>query len=84
MATFARVEREFVVDIVKVDDSCAPDEQAGAEFLSALIPGEWVQTFYPVNQPDPYPRGKYAAIGDAWDGERFYTVEPSAPTQNDL
>lgn len=76
MASFVRVENGVVVAGVKLDDNEAPDEATGAAFLAELLGGEWVQTFYPVDQPDPYPRGKYAGLGDLWDGEKFTDPNP--------
>ena len=79
MATFAGIDDSGIVrEIVKVDDNDAPDEATGAAFLAALKGGEWVQTFYPVDQPDPYPRGQYAGLGDIWDGEKFTTPATSS------
>ena len=77
MPTFARIEDGVVRDLVRASNNDAPDETTGAAFLADLLGGKWVQTFYPVDQPDPYPRGKYAALGDLWDGENF--TAPTSP-----
>jgi len=71
MASFARVLDGIVTEVVKLDDAEAPDEQTGAAFLADMLGGDWVQTWYPVDQPDPYPRGCYAGIGFTWDGTNF-------------
>ena len=44
-------------------------EPAGQAFLAACgLQGHWVQTSYHANF-----RGKYAGIGDLWDGTDFVT-----------
>lgn len=76
-----RVER--IEGAVMLDADGVEDEQLGREFLAGLYPGtsadDYVMTFYPVGQPDPYPRGKYAAQGDLWDGAKFLEVERGTP-----
>jgi len=66
---------ETVVTSVIEDETGTPQEAIGQAFMVSLYPDttpdQWVRTHYPVNQPDPYPRGKYAGQGDLWDGVNF-------------
>lgn len=71
MASFVRIdENGIVIDSVKVADSDAPDEASGAAYISALLGGEWVQTYYSGS-----PR-KFAGIGWKWDGKDFIAPDP--------
>lgn len=74
-----KVER--IEGAAMLDDQGNESETVGREFLAALYPGtsaeDYVMTYYPVGQPDPYPRGKYATQGDMWDGLTF--TEPLRP-----
>lgn len=73
MAHFAHVT-DGIVDKVEVvaNDALDPadEEASGQGFLAALYPGtsptEYVQTSYSGSM-----RGKYAAVGDVWDGTEF-------------
>lgn len=85
MAHFAIVENGVVVAVLKVDDAdiTRPDgtesEQLGQQFLASLYsqpPSAFVQTSY-TNQPiEGRTRGKYAGIGDIWDGAEFTDPTP--------
>lgn len=72
---------ERIEAYVMTDDHGVEQESLGQAFLASLYPGtdssDYVLTFYPVGQPTPYPRGKYAGEGDAWDGIRFTSPEPA-------
>jgi hypothetical protein len=74
-----RVER--IESVVMQDDHGVEQEALGQAFLVSCYPdtdsADYVLTHYPVGQPTPYPRGKYAGIGDTWDGSNF--ISPSAP-----
>jgi hypothetical protein len=81
MAHFALVQNgvvqrveTVVTDVIRDADGVA-QETVGRAFLASCHPGtqpsEWIRTHYPVNQPSPYPRGKYAGVGDVWDGTQF-------------
>lgn len=84
MAHFAEVNQENVVTRVIVIDNTVigepglvfPDTEAhGQRFIAneLRLPGLWLQTSYNGNF-----RGKYAGIGDIWDGTNFVTpVEES-------
>jgi hypothetical protein len=68
-----RVER--IESIVMQDGHGTEQEDIGKAFLASCYPGsdpsDFVLTYYPVGQPDPYPRGCYAGIGYTWDGSTF-------------
>lgn len=74
MAHFARVENGVVAQVIVVSNDDAPTEAAGKAFIASIgLSGEWIQTSYhnnPVGEP-PTDRGKYAGIGDVWDGSQF-------------
>jgi len=76
VAHFARVENGVVQTVIVVGNEDAPTEAAGQAFIASLgLDGEWVQTSYnsnPVGEP-PTDRGKYAGIGDLWNGTTFTT-----------
>lgn len=69
---------------VMLDGSGNESEPLGQSFLAGLYkgtdPADYVLTHYPVNQPDPYPRGKYAGIGDIWTGTEFVSPASQEPT----
>lgn len=74
MAHFARVEdgvvREVIVvsnDVI-IDSDGVEQEQLGIDFCKSLYgqDTEWVQTSYNGNI-----RGRYAGVGDIWDGREF-------------
>lgn len=75
MAHFAQVDNGVVRQVIVVsNDDCAggdlpESEPAGQAFLLACgLVGYWVQTSYHANF-----RGKYAGIGDLWNGTDFVT-----------
>jgi len=72
MAHFAKVENGIVQQVIVVSNDDAPTEVAGQEFLASLgLAGEWVQTSYNGNPIEGVSRGKYAGIGDTWNGTEF-------------
>ncbi len=75
-----RVER--IEASVMTDESGTEVESLGQNFLASLYPdtqpSDFVLTHYPVDQPNPYPRGKYASVGDAYDAEMDEFVAPVA------
>ena len=72
MAHFARVENGVVRQVIVVSNDDAPTEAAGKAFIASIgLSGEWVQTSYNANPIEGQDRGKYAGIGDLWDGEKF-------------
>lgn len=69
MAHFAKIENGIVTNVVVVDNE---DEANGQEFLNSLgLEGTWIQTSYNATI-----RGKFAGIGDSFDGENFKPAEP--------
>ena len=76
MAHFAKVEDGVVREVIVVSNDDAPTEAAGKAFIASIgLDGEWVQTSYNNNPVEGASRGKYAGIGDYWDGEKF--IAPS-------
>ena len=75
MAHFARIDNGIVQQVIVVsNDDCGggdfpESEPIGQEFIASIgLTGEWLQTSYHANF-----RGKYAGIGDVWDGTNFVT-----------
>lgn len=73
MAHFAKIENNGVVSqVIVVSNDDAPTEAAGKAFIASIgLSGEWVQTSYNNNPVEGASRGKYAGIGDLWDGTVF-------------
>lgn len=78
----------YVVKVERIEGSVmtGPDgketEALGQEFLAGIYPGtlpeDYILTHYPIDQPDPYPRGKFAGVGDAWTGSEFVAASDQA------
>ncbi len=69
MAHFAQIQDGIVAQVIVIDNDDAPTEIAGQTFIASLgLQGDWVQTSYHANF-----RGKYAGIGDLWNGTDFVT-----------
>ena len=72
MAHFAKIEDGVVRQVVVINNEVITDEKGkeqeslGAEFCAELFGGTWVQTSYNAKF-----RGKYAGVGDTWDGTNF-------------
>ena len=72
MAHFAKIEDGAVRQVIVVnnevllDENNVEQESIGAKFCTDTFGGEWVQTSYNANF-----RGKYAGVGDQWDGTNF-------------
>ena len=74
MAHFAKVQNGIVQQVIVVSNDDAPTETAGQAFIASIgLEGEWIQTSYNNNPIEGQDRGKYAGIGDLWDGEQFTT-----------
>jgi len=74
MAHFAKIENGIVREVIVVGNDDAPTEAAGQTFIASIgLDGEWVQTSYNNNPVEGASRGKYAGIGDLWDGTTFTT-----------
>jgi hypothetical protein len=74
MAHFAKIENGVVREVIVVGNDDAPDEATGQAFIASIgLAGDWVQTSYNNNPVEGKSRGKYAGIGDLWDGDKFTT-----------
>jgi hypothetical protein len=72
MAHFAKVENGVVREVIVIGTDDAPTEVAGKAFIASLgLAGEWIQTSYNGNPVEGQDRGKYAGIGDVWNGSEF-------------
>ena len=77
MAHFAKIENNIVSQVIVVNNEVLLDENGieqesiGAQFCHDTFGGDWVQTSYNGTM-----RGKYAGVGDTWDGTNF--ISPSA------
>jgi hypothetical protein len=72
MAHFAQVQNGIVAQVIVVSNDDAPTEAAGKAFIASIgLAGEWVQTSYNANPIEGADRGKYAGIGDIWNGSQF-------------
>lgn len=72
MAYFAEINSDNIVQrVVFIDNK---QEHRGQDFLSNELGlgGTWVQTSYNASFG-----GKYAGIGDIWDGTNFVKPEPT-------
>ena len=81
MAHFAQVSNGIVSQVIVVSNEDAPDEATGKAFIASIgLAGDWVQTSYNNNPVEGASRGKYAGIGDLWNGTEFVTpAVESAP-----
>ena len=74
MAHFAKIEDGIVRQVIAVSNDVLKDENGteqesiGVQFCQDTFGGTWVQTSYNANF-----RGKYAGIGDLWNGTNFTT-----------
>jgi len=85
MAHFAKINEEGIVENVIVidnkdilDSKGKESEKVGQDFIASIgLEGTWIQTSYNGNPVNGKDRGKYAGIGDTWDGSKF--VSPVVP-----
>jgi hypothetical protein len=72
MAHFAKIENGVVCQVIVINNEVLlneigeESETIGSEFCQNLFGGDWVQTSYNSKF-----RGKFAGMGDSWDGESF-------------
>jgi hypothetical protein len=72
MAHFAQVSNGIVSQVIVVSNEDAPDEATGQAFIASIgLAGDWIQTSYNNNAVEGASRGKYAGIGDLWNGTEF-------------
>jgi hypothetical protein len=82
MAHFAKIENNIVSQVIVVNNEVLLDangveqESIGTQFCHDTFGGEWVQTSYNGNF-----RGKYAGMGDIWDGTNFISSVVEEPTK---
>jgi hypothetical protein len=76
MAHFAEIDSDNKVLRVLVVDNA--QEERGQEFLAedCNLGGTWVQTSYNANFG-----GKYAGVGDTWDGTNFVSPVIEEPVE---
>ena len=77
MAHFAQIdENNIVTQVIVVDNS---QEHRGQEFINndLGLEGTWIQTSYNANFA-----GRYAGIGDTWDGTNFIAPIKEKPIEN--
>lgn len=87
MAHFAQVDENGIVRQVIVvnnedilDSKGKESEKVGQDFIASIgLEGTWIQTSYNGNPVNGKDRGKYAGIGDTWDGTKF--IAPTIPTE---
>lgn len=79
MAHFAELDSDNKVLRVLVVDNA--HEARGAEYLAVDcgLGGTWVQTSYNANFG-----GKFAGIGDTWNGTEFIAPEPRAIIEGEI
>jgi hypothetical protein len=76
MAHFAQISGNSVVQVIVISNDDAPDEATGKQFIASLgLAGDWIQTSYNNNPVEGASRGKYAGIGDLWNGTEFTTPQ---------
>jgi hypothetical protein len=76
MAHFAQVTDGKVQQVIVVSNDDAPDEATGQTFIASIgLAGDWIQTSYNNNPIEGASRGKYAGIGDLWNGTEFTSPE---------
>jgi hypothetical protein len=80
MAHFAEIVNGVVERVVVVHNNellvnGIESEIAGAHFCETLFDGQWVQTSYNNGPIEGKTRGKFANIGDIWDGNEFVTPD---------
>ena len=72
MAHFAKIQDTKVVEVIVIGNDDAPTEADGQEFIASIgLDGVWVQTSYNNNEVEGASRGKFAGIGDTWNGTEF-------------
>ena len=78
MAHFAKIKNGKVAEVIVIGNEQASTEADGKAFIASCgLDGEWVQTSYNNNPIEGASRGKYAAVGDVWNGTEF--VAPVSP-----
>ena len=77
MAHFVKIQDTKVVEVIVVHNNDAPTESDGQAFIASVgLGGVWVQTSYNNNAVEGVSRGKFAGIGDTWNGTQFIKPQP--------
>ena len=72
MSHFAKVENGIVTEVLVIEQDVIDTGLFGD-------PAMWVQTSYNNNPVEGASRGKYAGIGDTWDGTVFASPVSGEP-----
>ena len=72
MAHFALIKNNTVAEVIVIGNDDAPTEADGQAFIASIgLAGNWVQTSINNNNIEGASRGKFAGIGDTWNGTQF-------------
>lgn len=73
----AKIENGVVVQVVVIPRQENDDDAAVQAYCNSIgLDGTWVDTSYTGSR-----RGKYAGVGDIWDGENFSSPVIEAPAE---
>jgi hypothetical protein len=72
----AKIENGIVTQVIVIPFMDDDDAKVTAYCNSIGLEGVWVDTSYLGSR-----RGKYAGIGDTWDGENFVSPVVEAPAE---
>jgi len=73
----AKIENGIVTQVIVIPFMDDDDAKVTAYCNSIGLDGTWVDTSYTGSR-----RGKYAGIGDTWDGENFIAPVVEAPIES--
>ena len=73
----AKIENGIVTQVIVIPFMDDDDAKVTAYCNSIGLDGTWVDTSYTGSR-----RGKYAGIGDTWDGENFVSPVVEAPIES--
>jgi hypothetical protein len=83
MAHFAKIESDTVTSVIVVSNDDAPTEADGQAFIASIgLDGVWVQTSYNNNPIEGASRGKFAGLGDTWNGAEFVAPVVEEPAES--
>ena len=75
----ARIENGVVTQVIVIPFQDDDDAKVTAFCNSIGLTGTWIDTSYTGSR-----RGKYAGIGDSWDGVEFASPAVAEPTLDEL
>ena len=73
----AKIENGVVTQVIVIPNQGDVDSAVTAYCNGIGLTGTWIDTSYIGSR-----RGKYAGIGDTWDGENFISPVVEAPTES--